>query len=138
MDNTVHRMESQWDIPHKHALFGSEGPDSMSSSSDIVEGHYLEPPDDRYPVVTQSGLIQNNDSREEAWSPSRRLEVTVARLQKDIADHRKEIKVSSVCRVRRSCLDPRSGQDLRQRQFLDFRDNLAGNNIGRCLRQVCV
>ena len=68
----------------------------MSSSSDVVEGHYLEPPDDGYPVVTQSGLIQNNDSREEAWSPSRRLEVAVARLQKDIADYRKEIKVSSV------------------------------------------
>ena len=78
------------------ALFGSDGPDSMSSSSDVVEGHYLEPPDDGFPAVTQSGLIQNNDSREEAWSPSRRLEVAVARLQKDIADYRKEIKVSSV------------------------------------------
>ena len=46
--------------------------------------------------MTQSGLIHNNDSRGEAWSPSRRLEVAVARLQKDIADYRKEIKVSSV------------------------------------------
>ena len=60
----------------------------------VVEGHYLEPPDDGYPVVTQSGLIQNKDSHEEAWSPSRRLEV--ARLQKDIADYRKKMKVRSV------------------------------------------
>ena len=83
MSSAVHRMESQWGIPHKHALFGSEG-------------HYLEPPDDGYPVVTQSGLLHENDSREEACSPSRRLEIAVARLQKDIADYRKEIKVSSV------------------------------------------
>ena len=70
-------------LPRKCALFGSDGPDSMSSSSDAVEGHYLEPPDDGYPVATQSGLPHENDSREEAWSPSRRLEVAVARLQKE-------------------------------------------------------
>ena len=137
VDSTVHRMESQWGIPHKRALIGSDGPDSMSSSSDVVEGHHLEPPDDRYPVMTQSGLIQNNDSCEEAWSPSRRLEVVVARLQKDIADYRKEIKVSSVQSTAIPSR-PTKRSDLRQRQFLDFRDNLAGNNIGRCLRQLCV
>ena len=83
-------------IPHKRALFGSDGPDCTSSSSGVVEGHYLGPPDDGYPVVTQSGLLHENDSREEAGSPSRKLEVAVARLQKDIADYQKELKVSSV------------------------------------------
>ena len=61
-----------------------------------MEGQYWGPPDDGYPVVAQSGLLHENDSREEAWSPSRKLEVAVARLQKDIADYRKELKVSSV------------------------------------------
>ena len=68
MDSAVHGMKSQWGIPHKRALFGSDGPDSTSSSSDVVEGHYLESPDDGYPVVIQSGLILNNVSRTEAWS----------------------------------------------------------------------
>ena len=141
VDSAVHRMENQWGIPHKRALFGSDGPDSTSSNSDVVEGHYLDPPDDGYPVVTQSGLLHENDYREEAWSPSRRLEVAVARLQKDIADYRKEISSvqrSAVCRVRRSRLGPRNGQDLHRRQFPDFRGSLAGNNIGRCLRPLRV
>ena len=42
VDSAVHRMENQWGIPHKRALFGSDGPDSTWSSSDVVEGHYLE------------------------------------------------------------------------------------------------
>ena len=45
MDSAVHQIESQ-----------------SSSSSDVVEGHYLEPPDDGYPVVTQSRLLHENDS----------------------------------------------------------------------------
>ena len=54
------------------------------------------PPDDGYPIVAQSGLLYENDSREEAWSPSRKLEDAVARLQQDIADYRKELRFSGV------------------------------------------
>ena len=96
MDGEVHRRENQWGILHKRALFGSDGPDSMSSGSDVVEGQYWGPPDDGYPVVAQSGLLHENNSREEAWFPSRKLEVAVAQLQKDIADYWKELKFSSV------------------------------------------
>ena len=92
----VHRRENRWGTPSKHALFGSDGPDSMSSGSDVVEAQYWRPPDDGYPIVAQSGLLYENDSLEEAWSPSRKLEDAVARLQKDIADYRKELRFSGV------------------------------------------
>ena len=44
MNGAVHWRENpvHWrGIPHKRALFVSDGPDSTSSSSDVVEGHYL-------------------------------------------------------------------------------------------------
>ena len=96
VDGEVHRTENQWGTPRKRALFGSDGPDGMSSGSDVVEAQYWGPPDDGYRVVAQSGLLYENDSREEAWSPSRKLEDAVARLQKDIADYRKELRFSGV------------------------------------------
>ena len=96
MDGVVHRRENRWGTPRKRTLFGSDGPDSMSSGSDGVEAQYLEPPDDGYPIVAQSGLSYENDSLEEAWSPSRKLEDAVAWLQKDIADYRKELRFSGV------------------------------------------
>ena len=95
MDSAVHRMKDQWGIPHKRALFGSDGPDSTSSSSDVVEGHYLKPPDDGYPVVTQSGLLHEVLARKhgpqvEGWKPdyNRTLRITGRR------------PMSAVCRVR--------------------------------------
>ena len=39
-DGAVHWRDNQWGIPHKRALFVSDGPDSTSSGSDVVEGHY--------------------------------------------------------------------------------------------------
>ena len=43
-------------------------------------------------MVAQSGLLYESDSLKEAWSPSRKLEDAVARLQRDIADYRKELR----------------------------------------------
>ena len=68
VDNVVRRRENRWDTPRKHALFGSDGPDSMTSGSDIVEAQDCGPPDDGYPIVAQSGLLYENDSLKEAWS----------------------------------------------------------------------
>ena len=33
VDDVVRRRENRWDTPHKRALFGSDGPDSMTSGS---------------------------------------------------------------------------------------------------------
>ena len=38
-DGTVLQRDNQWGIPRKHALFISDGPDSTTSGSDILEGH---------------------------------------------------------------------------------------------------
>ena len=43
-------------------------------------------------METQSGLFIENDSPEAAWSPSKKLEDAVARLQRDIADYRQELR----------------------------------------------
>ena len=37
--------------PRKHALFGSEGPDSLTSGSDVVEAQVHELSDDGYRIV---------------------------------------------------------------------------------------
>ena len=64
----------------------------MTSGSDVVEAQDYGPPDDRYPIVAPSGLLFENDSLKDAWSPSRRLEDVVAWLQRDMADYRKELR----------------------------------------------
>ena len=64
----------------------------MTSDSDLVEAQVHGSSDDGYPIVTQSGLLYGNDSLEEAWSPNGKLEDAVARLQRDIADYRKELR----------------------------------------------
>ena len=92
VDYVVRQRENRWDTPRKRALFGSDGPDSMTSGSDVVEAQDYEPPDDGYPMVTQSGLFIENDSLKEVLSPSKKLENAVARLQRDIADYRKELR----------------------------------------------
>ena len=93
-DGTVHRRDNQWGIPHKRALFVSDGPDSTSSGSDIVEGHYGGPPDDGYPGIANSGRSQEVHSQEELHSPSRQLEEAVVRLHQDIADYRTELRLN--------------------------------------------
>ena len=45
-------------------------------------------------MVTQSGLFIENDSPKEAWSPSQKLEDAVAKLQRDITDYRKELRIA--------------------------------------------
>ena len=96
VDEVVHQRENRWGTPRKRALFDSDVPDSMTSGSDIVEAQYWGPPDDGYPIVAQSGLLYENDSLKEAWSPSRKLEDAVAQQQRDIADYRKELRFSGV------------------------------------------
>ena len=77
VDEVVHRRENRWGTTRKRTLFGSDGPDSTTSGSDVVEAQYWGPPDDGYPIVAQSGLLYENDSLKEAWSPSRKLEDAV-------------------------------------------------------------
>ena len=94
-DGTVHLRDNQWGIPHKRALFASDGPDSTSSGNDVVEGHYGGPPDDGYPGIANSVRPQEVHSQEELHSPSRQLEEAVVRLQQDIADyHRTELRLN--------------------------------------------
>ena len=93
-DDVVLQTENRWDTPCKRVLFGSDGPDSMTSGSDVVEAQDYGPPGDGYPMVAQSGLFIENDSPEAAWSPSQKLENAVARLQRDIADYRKELRIT--------------------------------------------
>ena len=93
-DGAVHWRENQWGIPHKRALFVSDGPDSTLSGSEVVEGHFVEPSDDGYPGVAQSGRLQEGDSQEEIYSPIRQLEAGVVWLQQDIADYRTQLRLN--------------------------------------------
>ena len=54
-DGTVLRRDNQWGIPRKRALFISDGPDSTTSGSDILEGHYDRPPEEEYSDIPKSG-----------------------------------------------------------------------------------
>ena len=56
VDREVRRTKNRWGTPRKRAVFGSDGPDSMSSGSDIAKAQLWWPPDGEYPVVAQSGL----------------------------------------------------------------------------------
>ena len=62
----------------------------MSSGSDVAEAQLRWPPDGEYPAVAQSGRPYNDESLEEARSPRVELEDAVARLQKELAEYRKE------------------------------------------------
>ena len=93
-EDVVHQTEDRWDTPCKRTLFGLNGLDSMTSGSDVVEVQDYGPPGDGYPMVTQSGLFIENDSPEAAWSPSQKLEDAVARLQRDITDYRKKLRIA--------------------------------------------
>ena len=93
-DGTVHRRDNQWDIPRKHALFVSDGPDSTTSGSDILEGHYYRPPEEEYSDLPKSGRPQDENVAEGLCSPSRQLEIAVVRLQQDIDDYRAELELT--------------------------------------------
>ena len=64
----------------------------MSSGSDVTEAQLRWPPDGEYPVVTQSGQSYGKDFLEETRSLKMELEDAVARLQKDMAEYRKELR----------------------------------------------
>ena len=64
--------DSRWDALRKRALFTSDGPDSLTSGSDIPEGHTDRPPE--------------TESTEGLCSPTWELEVAVSRLQKELKD----------------------------------------------------
>ena len=83
-DGTVLRRDNQWGIPRKRALFVSDGPDSTTSGSDILEGHYDRPPEEEYSDIPNSGQPHDWYVAEELCSPSRQLEKAVVRLQQDI------------------------------------------------------
>ena len=93
-DGTVLRRDNQWDIPRKRALFTSDGPDSMMSGSDILEGHSDRPPEVEYSDILISGRPQDEGGTEGLCSPSRQLEIAVVRLQKDIDDYRMELELT--------------------------------------------
>ena len=93
-DGTVLRRDNQWGIPRKRALFVLDGPDSTTSGSDILEGHYDRPPEEEYSDIPNSGRPHDGYVAEELCSPSRQLEKAVVRLQQDIADYREELKLN--------------------------------------------
>ena len=84
----------QWGITRKRALFVSDGPDSKTSGSDILEDHHDRPPEEEYSDIPNSGRPHDVHVAEELCSPSRQLEKAVVRLQQDIADYRKELKLN--------------------------------------------
>ena len=69
VDRGVRREGVHWGTPRKRALFVLEGPNSMSSGSDVAEAQLGCPPDDEYPAVAQSGRPYEDEYLEEARSP---------------------------------------------------------------------
>ena len=93
-DGAVLWRDNQWGISRKRALFISDGPDSTTSGSDILEGHYDRPPEEGYSDMHSSGQPHDVHVAEELCSPSEHLEKAVARLQQDIADYRAELELN--------------------------------------------
>ena len=88
----VHR-DSRWDIPRKHALFTSDGPDSTTSGSDIPEGYADRPPEEEYSEGLISRRPQDDGGAERLYSPSADLEKAVIQLQKEVDDCRTELEL---------------------------------------------
>ena len=86
----MRREGALWGTPRKQALFGSEGQDSVSSGSDVVEARSGWPLDDQYPEVAQSGWPPKDEYLEEARSSRVDLADVVARLQKEVEEFRAE------------------------------------------------
>ena len=80
---------AMWGTPHKRALFGPEGQDSVSSVSDVAEA--------------QSEWLPDDEFTEEARSPSVDMADVVARLQKEVEEFRAE---SGYGGSRRSAIPP--------------------------------
>ena len=69
-DGAVLRRDNQWGIPRRRALFISDGPDSTTSGSDILEGHCDRPPEEGYSDVHCTGRPHDVHMAEELCSPS--------------------------------------------------------------------
>ena len=54
-DGAVLQRDNQWGIPRKRALFVSDGPDSTTPGSDILEGHCDWHPEEEYSDIPKSG-----------------------------------------------------------------------------------
>ena len=85
-EETVTNRDNQWDIT-------SDGPDSMTSGSDIPEGHYDRPPEEEYSDIPTSGRPHVGYVAEGLCSPIRQLEKAVVRLQQDMTDHHTELRL---------------------------------------------
>ena len=81
---------AMWGTPRKRALFGPEGPHSVSSVGDVAEAQLGWPPDDEDLQVAQSGWPPGDEYLEEARSPIVDLADVVARLQKEVEEFRAE------------------------------------------------
>ena len=66
----MRREGARWGAPRKRALFGPEGPNGISSGSDVAEAHVGWPPDDKYPTVAQSGRPYEDGSARRPASSS--------------------------------------------------------------------
>ena len=87
-EETVAHRDSRWDIPRKRALFTSDEPDSMTSGSDIPEGHADRPPEVGYSDKPISRRPRDEGGTEGRCSPNMELEMAVIRLQKDFDECR--------------------------------------------------
>ena len=103
-DGTVHRRDNQWGIPRKRALFVSDGPDSTTSGSDVLEGHYGRPPDDHRKCIRKRNYVLRVDNWKKQWSGCSKTLQIIARSS-DSVGHR----------LRRSLLGLRNGRGLSRR-----------------------
>ena len=83
-EETGRHRDSRWDIPRKRALFTSDGPDSTTSGSDILEGHADRPPEVEYSERLTLDKRQDEGGTEGLCSPHMELEMAVSQLQRDV------------------------------------------------------
>ena len=89
----IHR-DSRWDSPRKRALFTSDGPDSTTSGSDIVEGHADRPPEIEYSERLTAAKRQYEGGTERLCSSNMELEMAVIQLQRDVVECRTELELA--------------------------------------------
>ena len=136
-DGAVLRKDNQWGIPRKCALFISDEPDSTTSGSDILESHYDRPPEEGYSDVHSTGRPHDVHVAEELCSPREHLEKQWSGCSKTLQITARSSSLIGH-RLQRSLLGLQNGRGLRRRQFLDFQGSRTENNIGRCLKPLCV
>ena len=93
-EETVAHKDSRWDIPRKRALFTSDGPDSTTSGSDILESHADRPPEVEYSERLISGKQQDEGGTERLCSPNMELDMAVIQLQRDVDDCCPELELA--------------------------------------------